>query len=281
MDNPTKDISLIDLSIGYHSNGDARIVASGINERLEPGVLTCLIGSNGTGKSTLLRTIAGFQPTISGGIMIEKRELGDYSSSELSKLIGLVLTDKPDAQNLTVRQLVALGRSPYTDFWGRCNDEDWRIVEQSLKMVGSTVDGNRPIASLSDGERQRVIIAKALAQQTPIILLDEPTAFLDYPSKIDIMTALRRICHKMQKTIILSTHDFELALQLSDRLWLMERDKGITTGTPGELAADGSLSRFLDKGLIHFDPKSMRVTFSEPYICPQGSELSNFSSSPR
>lgn len=259
MGNETRAITLKDLSIGYRTHANERIVATGINERLEPGVMTCLIGSNGIGKSTLLRTLAAFQPKIGGEITIGDRELPTISTSELSKLIGIVLTDKPDTPNLTVRQLVALGRSPYTGFWGKCSDEDWRIVDQSLRAVGSVVDGDRPIASLSDGERQRVMIAKALAQQTPIILLDEPTAFLDYPSKIDIMTTLRSICHDMRKTILLSTHDFELALQLADCIWLMDREKGITAGTPRELSDNGSLSRFIDRGSIHFDPASLRV----------------------
>jgi len=254
-----KVITISNLSIGYTAHGKERVVASDISERLEPGVLTCLIGSNGIGKSTLLKTLAAFQPKISGEIMIGKDEIGSLSTKQKSRSISMVLTDKPDAQNLTVRQLVALGRSPYTGFWGTCSNEDWRIVDQSLRAVGSVVDGDRPIASLSDGERQRVMIAKALAQQTPIILLDEPTAFLDYPSKIDIMTTLRNICHNMRKTILLSTHDFELALQLSDCLWLMDNSRGITTGTPRELANNGSLSRFIDHGNIRFDQASMRV----------------------
>lgn len=255
----SKVITIKNLSIGYKTHGNERLVATGISESLKPGVLTCLIGSNGIGKSTLLKTLAAFQPKISGKIMIGDKELSNISASELAKLISIVLTDKPEALNLTVRQLVALGRSPYTGFWGKCSDGDWRIVDQSLRAVGSVVDGNRPISSLSDGERQRVMIAKALAQQTPIILLDEPTAFLDYPSKIDIMTTLRSICHDMRKTILLSTHDFELALQLADCIWLLEREKGITTGTPRELSDNGTLSRFIDRGSIHFDPTSLRV----------------------
>lgn len=259
MDNETKTITLKDLSIGYKIHGEERIVASGINERLEPGVLTCLIGSNGVGKSTLLRTLASFQPKLSGEIMIGDEEIDSMSKKRKSRLMGIVLTDRPDTANLTVRELVALGRSPYNNFWGNYSDEDWRIVDEALRMAGSTVNSYRFVDRLSDGERQRIMIAKALAQQTPIIFLDEPTAFLDYPSKIDLMTSLRRICHEMQKTILLSTHDFELALQLADRLWLMERVGGITTGTPRELADNGSLSRFIDRDTIHFDPATMKV----------------------
>lgn len=255
-------ITLRNLSIGYTSGSKERIVVSDISERLEPGVLTLLIGSNGAGKSTLLKTLSAFIPRISGDILIGDNDIRNFSTAELARTISVVLTDKPDAPNLTVRQLVALGRSPYTGFWGNCHDDDWQIVDQSLSMARSTVDASRPISSLSDGERQRIMIAKALAQQTPIIYLDEPTAFLDYPSKIDIMATLRRICHETNKTILLSTHDFELALQLADRLWLMEKVQGITTGTPRELADNGSLSRFIDREAIKFDPDSMRVVLS-------------------
>lgn len=255
-------ITLHNLSIGYKRHNDRRVVAGGINECLEPGVMTCLIGSNGVGKSTLLKTLAAFQPKLDGQIMIGEKEIDEFPVRQKSRLISIVLTDRVEASSLTVRQLVALGRSPYTNFWGNCTEEDWRVVDESLRMVGSAVGGNRFVGSLSDGERQRIMIAKALAQQTPIIYLDEPTAFLDYPSKIDIMTTLRRICHDTKKTILLSTHDFELSLQLSDCLWLMEREKGITTGTPKELADNGALSRFIDRGNFQFDPTSMRVFLS-------------------
>lgn len=263
MDNTTIAITLENLSIGYHDGGDDRIVASGISERLEPGVLTCLIGCNGTGKSTLLRTLAAFQQKLGGNIFIGGDEIDTLTAKQRSRLISIVLTDAPNTNYFTVRQLVAMGRSPYTNFFGGCSDEDWAIVDESLQLVGSTVDSNRRIGQLSDGERQRIMIAKALAQQTPIILLDEPTAFLDYPSKIDVMTTLRHICHEMKKTILLSTHDFELALQLADRLWLMERDKGITSGSPRALADSGALSRFVDRENICFATDTMRVEIKQ------------------
>lgn len=259
MDNKSTSITLKSLSIGYKYRDDNRIVASDINERLEPGVFTCLIGSNGIGKSTLLRTIAAFQPKISGEILVGDDEIDSLSARQRSRLISIVLTDKPDAAHLSVRQLVALGRSPYTNFWGNCSEEDWRVVDEALLMAGSAVDSHRHVDKLSDGERQRIMIAKALAQQTPVILLDEPTAFLDYRSKIDIMVTLRRICHEYGKTILLSTHDFELALQLADRLWLMERPEGIVAGSPRQLADNGSLSMFIDNDNIRFDRETMRV----------------------
>ena len=151
------------------------------------------MGANGVGKSTLLRTLSAFQPKLGGSIFIGDRELSDYSDRELSRLIGVVLTEKPSVQNMTVRELVGLGRSPYTDFWGRMTDDDHRIVSESLTQVGIGHLAERLVDTLSDGERQKAMIAQALAQQTPVIFLDEPTAFLDFPSKVDTMLLLRRM----------------------------------------------------------------------------------------
>ena len=186
--------------------------------------------------------------------------LSSYSDKELSKLIGVVLTEKPDVRNMTVRELVSLGRSPYTGFWGTCSKEDLRIVDEAIDMVGIGELSRRPVHTLSDGERQKVMIAKALAQQTPVIFLDEPTAFLDYPSKVEVLQLLRRISREAEKTIFLSTHDVELALQLADTLWLMSKTSPSTgsgtvegagpmaIGSPKELAASGNLGRFIEGG---------------------------------
>ena len=175
-------IQIQQLSIGYPSKRGVRIVAEGISGAIRSGELTCLLGANGVGKSTLLRTLSAFQPKIGGEVLIQGRDLAGYTDKELSRLIGVVLTEKPDIRNMTVRELVSLGRSPYTDFWGNYSKEDLQIVDESIHQVGIENLSRRPIQTLSDGERQKVMIAKALAQQTPVIYLDEPTAFLDYPS---------------------------------------------------------------------------------------------------
>ena len=158
-------IQLRQLSIGYHTHHNVVTVANGIDGEIRSGELTCLLGANGVGKSTLLRTLSGFQPKTAGEILVEGRELSTYPDRELSRKIGVVLTEKPDVRNMTVRELVSLGRSPYTGFWGRYTKADLQIVDESISHVGIQPLSPRPIHTLSDGERQKVMIAKALAQQ--------------------------------------------------------------------------------------------------------------------
>ena len=210
---------------------------------------------------------------------VNTKEIASLSDKELSKLIGVVLTEKPDVRNMSVRELVSLGRSPYTGFWGTYSDEDLRIVDEAIEMVGITDLVRRPVHTLSDGERQKVMIAKALAQQTPVIFLDEPTAFLDYPSKVEVLQLLRHISREAEKTIFLSTHDVELALQLADTIWLMRKieesgkrkEEGdmtklgeggwspVTIGSPLELAASGDLGRFIERQNIVFDKETLTI----------------------
>ena len=276
-------IELKDLTIGYAQKNNTKVVASGINATLHSGRLTCLIGANGIGKSTLLRTLSAFQPPLSGEIFIDSESpipLSTLTDKQLSRLIGVVLTEKPDVQNMTVFELVGLGRSPYTGFWGRLNEDDKEVVKESLRLVGIESLQDRLIQTLSDGERQKTMIAKALAQQTPVIYLDEPTAFLDYPSKVEMLTLLRHLARETGKTIFLSTHDMELALQIADELWLMTagtpssdtaespsnnglcqnpKETTLIIGTPRELAANGSLSHFIDRPGLHFDPQTLAI----------------------
>ena len=252
-------IQLSDLGIGYLTKHGIRQVAEHINGVIRSGELTCLLGANGVGKSTLLRTLSAFQPKTAGEIFIEGREITDYTDKELSRRIGVVLTEKPDVRNMSVRELVSLGRSPYTGFWGTYSKEDLVIVDESIALVGIESLSRRMIHTLSDGERQKVMIAKALAQQTPVIYLDEPTAFLDYPSKVEVLQLLRHISLQAGKTIFLSTHDVELALQLADTIWLMTREEGVTIGTPQQLAQQGVLSRFIERDGISFDPSTLAI----------------------
>lgn len=163
---------------------------------------------------------------LSGNIWIQGRRLSDYRDKELATVIGVVLTEKCQLRNMTVTELVGMGRSPYTGFWGTLSKKDRRIVEDAIALVRIEDLKERMVHTLSDGERQKVMIAKALAQETPVIFLDEPTAFLDYPSKVEILHLLHRLSREMNKTIFLSTHDLELALQIADQLWLMDRKRG-------------------------------------------------------
>ena len=259
-------INIDNLSIGYRVKGGNKTVAEGLTVSLPEGRLTCLIGYNGAGKSTLLRTLAGFQPKLGGNIYIGGREISDYSGRELSRTVSVVLTSKPDVMNMTVREIVALGRTPYTGYWGTLGDEDRRIVDDSMRQVGIDRLAERMSGTLSDGERQKMMIAKALAQQTPLIILDEPTAFLDYPSKVETMLLLVRLCRDTGKTIFMSTHDLELALQTADMLWLMTPGRGIHTGTPHQLADSGDLSEFIERSGIVFHRDTLRITVDDVVI---------------
>ena len=250
-------IQLRNLSIGYQTRHGVKTVAEGISGSILSGQLTCLLGPNGVGKSTLLRTLSAFQPKIDGSILIVGKEIATFSDKELSRLIGVVLTEKPDVRNMTVRELVCLGRSPYTGFWGTYSKEDLCVVDEAIALVGIEALSQRMVHTLSDGERQKVMIAKALAQQTPVIFLDEPTAFLDYPSKVEMLQLLRRISREAEKTVFLSTHDVELALQLADVLWLMTGS--IAIGSPRELAASGDLGRFINGKDISFDKETLSI----------------------
>lgn len=232
-------ITLQDLSIGYRSKGKTYVIAKDINASLHSGELTCLLGPNGIGKSTLLKTLSTFLSPIDGNILLNNIPISSYTHKEISHFIGIVLTTKPETDNLTVEELVGLGRSPYTGFWGTLSQEDKNIVEKAMQQVGVSHLRGRNIQHLSDGERQKGIIAKALAQETPIIFLDESTAFLDYPSKVETLLLLRHLAHELKKTILLSTHDVEQAIQYADNLWLMTQEKdnnvALTVGTPQEL----------------------------------------------
>ncbi|MCD8081506.1 MAG: ABC transporter ATP-binding protein [Bacteroides sp.] len=249
-------ICIENLAIGYSGKNQKKVVAQGLSATIHSGELTCLLGANGVGKSTLLRTLSGFLPKLSGQIVVEGREVEKYTLRELARVIGVVLTDRFDGNYLTAREVVALGRSPYTDFWGKLTPEDSQRVDRSLSLVRATHLAGRMIYSLSDGERQKVMIAKALAQDTPIVFLDEPTAFLDFPSKVELMQLLHQLSRSTRKTIFLSTHDLELALQIADKIWLMDDGGELIVGTPEDLSLDGTLERFFTRKGISFDTES-------------------------
>lgn len=249
-------IEIKDLAIGYSSKKNTKLVAEHINSSIFSGELTCLLGANGIGKSTLLRTLSSFQSKLSGTIFIRGKEIEEYPEKELAKLISVILTERFEIKNMTARELIGLGRSPYTGFWGTLNSDDKKSVDKAISLVKIEALSERLIDTLSDGERQKVMIAKALAQETPIMLLDEPTAFLDFPGKVEIIQLLHRLSREINKTIFLSTHDLELALQIADKIWLMDKDNGIRTGTPEDLSLDGSLSRFFAHKGILFDQET-------------------------
>lgn len=223
----TNQLSISNLSIGYKD----KVIASNLNAELVSGELTCLLGTNGVGKSTLLRTLAGFLPPIIGNIQI-----GPSS---------IVLTDKPDIQNMSVEELVSLGRSPYTGFFGTLKEIDRKVVGEVMAQVGIETFAKHNFSTLSDGEKQKVMIAKALAQQTPIVYMDEPTAFLDYPSKIETFQLLALIAKEQNKGILISTHDFELALRYCHRVWILDKESGLITALPGDVRFDLNKRKFM------------------------------------
>lgn len=233
-------IELQHLTVGYGE----KAVLSDINQILKAGQLVCLLGANGVGKSTILRTLAGFLPPLSGKVLVDGRDLTSLSISERSKAVSVVLTERVEVPYMKVRDLVGMGRSPYTGFFGTLTKEDKQIADEAIEMVGIRDLAERTIDTLSDGERQKVLIAKALAQQTPIILLDEPTAFLDFHAKLGTLRLMLRLAHETNKTIFLSTHDVEMALRLSDLLWIVQDGK-IQTGTTASLTESGILRHFL------------------------------------
>lgn len=206
------------LTVGYRGH---RVVED-ISLSLPCGRLVCLLGPNGAGKSTLLRTLCGFLPPIAGTVTISGSDITTMSAAEVARLVSVVLTDRPLTPSLTAAEMVGMGRAPYTGFWGRLSDDDRRLVSEAMQTVGIAPLATRRMGRLSDGERQKVMIAKALAQHTPVIVLDEPTAFLDYPSKVAVMKTLARLAHDEGKTILMSTHDLELAAQLGDELMKIE-----------------------------------------------------------
>ena len=208
----TMDYILQSLSIGYSH----KVIAADINAQIKGGELTCLIGRNGTGKSTLMRTLAGFLKPLGGTALLDGRDVGRLSPAERSHLISVVLTDRVDIDGMRVKDLVSVGRQPYTGFFGKMSSDDEEVVNKAIADVGMTDFAGRQVNSLSDGERQKVMIAKALAQQTPVILLDEPTAFLDYPSKKEMFQMLSKLCHEQGKAALVSTHDLDIALPIAD-----------------------------------------------------------------
>lgn len=256
----TPAIETRSLSIGYRlRNGRTSVVHEALDLRLETGEVTCLLGLNGAGKSTLIKTLCGFIEPLSGEISICGKPLGYYSKNELSRTIGVVLTEKTNAGGISVRELAALGRYPHTGFFGKLSEDDYKKIDGAVEAVGMAHKVDCHISELSDGERQKAFIAKALAQECPVIILDEPTAFLDVTSRIETMVLLRRIAREEGRSVLLSTHDLESALQLADRLWLQENSSPMLCGTPDALVADGTLERFFSRGPLRFDPSIRRI----------------------
>ena len=248
-----KSIEINDLCTGYIVDKKNKIISDKLTAKIFPYELTCLLGPNGAGKSTLLRTLAGFQPALGGSITIGGDNIKSFKSKDLARLISVVLTDNAGIKNMTAYDVVAMGRAPYTGFWGKLREQDKKTIDKSFEWVNIVELKERKMQTLSDGERQKVMIAKAIAQETPIIFMDEPTAFLDYPSKIQMMLLLHRLAKSLKKTIFLSTHDLEHALQVADHIWLLNKENGLTTGSPEDLSALGMIETYFNRDGITYD----------------------------
>ena len=218
------ELVLKDLVIGYNTRAGQRRVTAPLSVKLPEGRLICLVGRNGVGKSTLLRSLSGLQPPLSGDVLLGGSSIASYSHKALARLVSVVTSRDVPVPSMSSWEVVALGRSPYTQFWGQLSPADKEIVDRSIDITGISPLVSRRVGSLSDGERQKVMIAKAIAQETPVILLDEPTAFLDYPSKVSTLTLLSRLAREMGRTILVSTHDVEHALRLSDEVLLLQKE---------------------------------------------------------
>ena len=246
-------LSTVDLSIGYFQHKELTVVQSDLHLEVSPGEMVCLIGPNGCGKSTLLRTLSGLQDSLSGKVKINNQNIQRLSAAERAQLISLVLTDRVEIDNATVRSIVAMGRHPYSNWWGTLSSEEVQKVDDAIRMVHLEKKTKQLFSELSDGEKQRVMIAKAFVQDTPLIILDEPTAHLDLPNRVEIMLLLHRLAHRSGKAILLSTHELDMALQAADRIWLMT-EKGIEVGVPEDLVLQGNFSEAFLSPNYFFNP---------------------------
>lgn len=239
------------LTAGYRSGRQTTEVVREATASLRPGEFACLLGINGAGKSTLMRTLAGLQPALSGGVELDGVGVTRLSGIARARTISLVLTERTFARHLTGLDVVRLGRHPFTAWHGRLSAEDHRIVEESIAVTRCEHLVERPITSLSDGERQRVLIARAVAQSPRVMLLDEPTAFLDVAHRVRLTALLRDLTHSAGIAVLMSTHDLELALRTADTAWLIRQSGELITAPPEDIALTGVLSEeFSDDRLV-------------------------------
>lgn len=258
-------LQLRDVAIGYPRAGGqgARVVAHDINLRLHRAELTCLLGPNGSGKSTLLRTVSGLQRALQGEVLLDGTPVGRLAPADLAQRLSLVLTDRVQVGALPVWSLVAMGRYPHTGWAGRLTANDEAIVHGAIDAMGLRHLAFRPMSELSDGERQKAMIARALAQQPLVLILDEATAHLDLPHRVELMRLLRELAHERDCAILLSSHDLDLSLRHADRLWLLSSYGEVREGIPEELVLNGGLSATFADSALSFDP------WSGAFLSPQ------------
>ncbi len=253
-------LSTKDLAIGYAQKNAPKVLVSNISLSFNQGSLVALIGANGIGKSTLLRTLSGILKPVTGEIFYEQKPLISFSSAELAQKMALVLTEKLPPSNLSVYELVALGRQPYNNWLGKQTPEDLAAVEQALQHSGAIDYADKKYYEISDGQLQKALIARALAQDTPMIILDEPTTHLDLSHKVGLFKLLKKLAHEQQKCILFSTHDIEMALQISDEMLVMTPNS-LIQDKPANLIADGRLQDLFSDDDISFDAEKVKFIF--------------------
>jgi iron complex transport system ATP-binding protein len=259
-------LSAHNLTIGYPDphHGD-RVISHDLSLALKPGELVCLLGPNGAGKSTLIRTLMRMQPALEGRIELDGRDIHTLTAREIARRVSVVLTEHIHAAMLTAYDLVSLGRQPYTGWLGHLSEQDHDAIRTALEAVDATALATRLIDELSDGERQKVMIARALAQEPTIMLLDEPTAYLDLPHRIEVMMTLRRIAHGSGRAVLLSTHDLDLAIRSADRIWLMSKEGNLHTGAPEDLILNGAFQRAFEHPGLSFDAQTGSFAIEQPH----------------
>ncbi len=247
-------MQLKDLVIGYQRRSERkRTVAGPMNAQLQPGQLVCLLGPNGSGKSTLIRTLAGMQSPLEGSLALFGEAIKEFTPKNIARKLSTVLTDRITVGNLNVFMLVSLGRSPYTGWSGKLQPEDEDAVVKAIESTGLKALSDRDISTLSDGELQKAMIARALAQDTDLILLDEPTAHLDLPNRVEIIRLLRKLARQTGKGILLSTHELDLALKAGDKVWMLNGDGQLSTGVPEDLVLNGTFEAVFERDSFDFD----------------------------
>ncbi len=239
------------LTIGYPN----KIIKKDINIALNSGEMVCLLGQNGVGKSTLMRTLANLQPAISGELLLDSHMISSLDRSAIARKLGIVTTEKIGVSNMTVRNLVSLGRHPYTDWWGKEKKEDKEKIEWAIDTCRINFIEHMKLGELSDGQFQKVMIARALAQDTDVILLDEPTAHLDVVNRYEIFQLLSGIKEKENKAIVISTHEIDLSAKFADKLWLMDFNEPLVTGRTQELISKGAIQK-----IFHLDGKEIDIS---------------------
>ncbi len=248
-------VSFSSLQIGYESGKFRKVLLPPLNASASAGELIAVIGKNGIGKSTLLGTIAGLRPLLGGMVRIDGRNIHEYSRMQLSGKVGYISTEIVKVSNLRVYDLVALGRFPHTDWFGRIDTASHKAVMDAIMKTGMSEFIDRPVTELSDGERQRAMIAMVLAQDAVILVMDEPTAFLDISSKYEVMNLMHDLARKRNKTIIYSTHDFYMAVSQADKIWLM-LDDGLLEGAPEDIMISGSFKNLFDESKVSFNTQN-------------------------